>query len=111
MIWTDEMSVVLRHRRGGTRVWRTADEQYHKTCTRTRWKKCSEFMFWGCFSYDWKGPMHIWKAETAAEKKKAKEEIDCLNKILEPQARQRWELETAMRCFNLRGRPPGRLPQ
>ena len=55
--------------------------------------------------------MHIWKAETAAEKKKAKEEIDCLNKILEPQARQRWELETAMRCFNLRGRPPGRLPQ
>jgi len=30
--------------------------------------------------------MHIWKAETAAEKKKAKEEIDQLNKILEPRA-------------------------
>ena len=43
-------------------------------------------MFWACFSYDWKGPMHIWKAETAAEKKKTKEEIDQLNKILEPRA-------------------------
>jgi hypothetical protein len=68
-------------------------------------------MFWGCFSYDWKGPMHIWRAETAAEKKKAKEEIDCLNRILEPEARHRWEIETAMRRLNLRGRLPGRQLQ
>lgn len=26
VIWTDETSVVLGHRRGGTRIWRTANE-------------------------------------------------------------------------------------
>src|SRR5215471_5128591 len=36
---------------------------------RARWKLAKEFMFWGCFSYDKKGPCHIWKKETAAEKK------------------------------------------
>ena len=28
-------------------------------------------MFWGSFSYDKKGPCHIWKAETPKEKKEA----------------------------------------
>src|SRR5437588_874331 len=28
-------------------------------------------MFWGCFSYDKKGPMHIWQKETAAQRRAA----------------------------------------
>ena len=53
-----------------------------KTCIRRRWKGHSEFMFWGCFSYDKKGPFHIWKAESTKEKKAAKEELKLLNKRL-----------------------------
>ena len=59
VIWTDETSVILSHRHGAVRVWRTKEEQYDQTVIRRRWKKALEFMFWGSFSYDKKGPMHI----------------------------------------------------
>jgi transposase len=65
VIWSDETSVVLNHRRGGYRLWRKSEERLVKSCIRERWKGYSEFMFWGCFSYDKKGPCHIWKSETA----------------------------------------------
>nr|KMM64140.1 hypothetical protein CPAG_00492 [Coccidioides posadasii RMSCC 3488] len=41
VIWTDETSVVLGHRREAV------------------YKKSSDFMFWGCFMYKKKGPCHI----------------------------------------------------
>ncbi len=44
-------------------------------------------MFWASFSYDKKGFCHIWKPETAKEKKKAITFIDRLNKEAEPAAR------------------------
>jgi len=59
VIWSDETSVILGHRRGGIRVWRKSAEKYDKTCMTRRWKGSSEFMFWGCFSYNKKGPFHI----------------------------------------------------
>lgn len=80
VIWSDETSVVLGHRRGGIRVWRTSQEAYHKQCIRRRWKGYSEFMFWGCFSFDKKGPCHIWKTETVQEKVDAQKEIDDWNR-------------------------------
>ena len=58
VIWSDETSIVLLHRRGGYRVWRTKEEALSRSCIRERWKGASEFMFWGCFSYDRKGPCH-----------------------------------------------------
>jgi hypothetical protein len=36
-------------------------------------------MFWGCFTYNKKGPYHIWKDETVAEKKEATEFIQKWN--------------------------------
>jgi hypothetical protein len=45
-------------------------------------------MFWGCFSYDKKGPCHIWKPETKTERAAAQKEIDKLNEELEPILRQ-----------------------
>ncbi len=92
VIWTDEASVLLGHRRGALRVWRTPEEQYAPDCTRLRWNETSEFMFWGSFPYDRKGPSHCWKKETAKEKKAATEYLDKLNKELEPAAREEWEL-------------------
>lgn len=64
LIWTDETSVVLGHRRGAVRVWRTSEEVFTDTVIRRRWKGFSDFMFWGSFTYDEKGPCHIWRSET-----------------------------------------------
>ena len=38
-----------------------------------------EFMFWGSFSYDKKGPCHIWRPETTQEKKTAEKELAEMN--------------------------------
>jgi transposase len=105
VIWSDETSVVLNHRRGGYRVWRKADEAFVRSCIRERWKGYSEFMFWGCFSYDQKGPCHCWAPETKKEKDTAAARIDELNQELEPIMRAQWELETGMRQLDLRNKP------
>ena len=49
-------------------------------------------MFWGCFSYDKKGPMHIWSTETAQEKTRANAVLEALNALREPNLRMEWEL-------------------
>jgi hypothetical protein len=36
VIWSDETSVILGHRRGQVRVWRAADEAYKDTVIRRR---------------------------------------------------------------------------
>jgi hypothetical protein len=110
VIWTDETSVVIGHRRGGYKIWREADERVVKSCIRERWKGYSEFMFWGCFSYERKGPCHVYKPETMAEKKDAARKIEQLNAELEPIQKQEWELTTSMRRVGLRNKP-GKKPQ
>ena len=45
VIWSDETSVCLGSKRGAVRVWRTAREKYHITCTRRRYKGYKEFIF------------------------------------------------------------------
>lgn len=104
VIWSDETSVVLLHRRGGYRVWRSSDERFVRSCIRERWKGYSEFMFWGCFSYDKKGPCHIWKPETKKEKEKAEKELEKLNAELEPIMKEEWELNTGMKRLGLRAK-------
>ena len=97
VIWSDETSVVLGSRRGRRLQWRTSKEKYTQTCIRRRWKGCSEFMFWSCYSYEKKGPFHVWKPETASEKRAAQTEIDKINKTLEPLAKESWELVSGSR--------------
>ena len=53
-------------------------------------------MFWGSFSYDKKGPCHIWKPETAKDREKADEHIKEMNKELEPILRTEWELQSGI---------------
>lgn len=111
VIWSDETSVILGQRRGAVRVWRDPNEAYDRTVIRNRWKSFSEFMFWGCFTWDKKGPCHIWTKESAQERAAADEELEKLNKELEPQLRAEWEITTAMKRVNLRRRPGGRKPE
>lgn len=110
VIWTDETSVVLGARRGGVRLWRGPHEAVEKTVIRNRWKGFSEFMFWGAFSYDHKGPCHVYKKETVAERRQAAEEVEAWNRDLEEAAKEDWELATAMRRTNLRQRIGGTKP-
>ena len=102
VIWSDETSVMLGSRRGGYRIWRGAQESMTKSCIRERWKGHQEFMFWGCYSYDQKGPCHIWKPETAQEKKLADQDLENWNAKLEPIMREKWELENGMKRLALR---------
>jgi transposase len=111
VIWTDETLVCLSHRRGGVRVWRTKADKYDPTVVRPRWHGASEFMFWGCFSYDKKGPCHIWKPETAQERKAAQKQIDKLNKELEPALKAEWELNQRMERLRITQNVPGPKPQ
>jgi transposase len=67
-------------------------------------------MFWGCFSYDKKGPFHIWKAETAAQKKAAEADLKARNALIEEKNKAEWELNTAMKRVNLSRKPGGRKP-
>lgn len=110
VIWSDETSIILLHRRGGYRVWRKADERFLRSCIRERWKGASEFMFWAAFSYDKKGPCHCWAPETAKEKKAAAEEVEKMNEELEPLMRSEWEISNGMRRLHLR-QLPGPKPQ
>ena len=105
VIWSDETSVVIGMRRGAVRVWRPPEEKYAPSCVRNRWKGFSDFMFWGCFSYDSKGPCHIYKKETPKEVAESVKEIEKLNNEWEPITRQEWELETGMRRVGLRKNP------
>jgi transposase len=52
-------------------------------------------MFWGSFCYYKKGPCHIWEAETAAEKKACKADLDARNTEVEAENRRRWEEKVA----------------
>jgi hypothetical protein len=111
VIWTDETSVSLGQRHGAIHVWRTKDERNDTTVIRRRWKGTSDFMVWGAFSYDKKGPFHIWAPGTAQDKKRAEQEITLLNQQLEPIRQAEWELNTSMARLKLRnGRAPGRAP-
>ncbi|EDN06634.1 predicted protein [Histoplasma mississippiense (nom. inval.)] len=105
VIWSDEASVILLHRRGGYRIWRTSKERFSRSCIRERWKGSSEFIFWGCFSYDKKGPCHCWSPETAQEKAQSVKDIDSLNEMMEPIKKAEWELQNGIRRLNLRQLP------
>lgn len=70
---------------------------------RNRWKGYSEFMFWGSFSYDYKGPCHCWRPETAAEKAFSEEKLAEINAELEPKKKEEWELLNGMKRTGLKG--------
>ncbi|KAK2471147.1 hypothetical protein H9L39_17378 [Fusarium oxysporum f. sp. albedinis] len=110
VIWSDETSVILLHRRGSYRVWRRATERFTRSCIRERCKGTMEFMFWGAFSYDKKGPCHCWAPVTKKEREESVRLIAELNAELELEMQQEWELTTGVRRPGLRA-PPGKKPE
>ncbi len=66
-------------------------------------------MLWGSFSYNKKGPCHIWKPEAKKDRELAEKEFERLNLDLEPIMKEIWELEVEMARLGLR-KKPGKLP-
>jgi hypothetical protein len=50
-------------------------------------------MFWGAFSFNKKGPCHVWEKETAEKKKERKANLDARNSLIEKANKQKWEKE------------------
>lgn len=97
VIWSDETSVMLGIRRGNNRFWRRASEAFTRTTIRERWKGFSEFMFWGCFSYDFKGPCYVWKAQSTTEGKEAEKTLNGWNTAIELEIKAEWEKQQEKR--------------
>ena len=50
-------------------------------------------MFWGAFSYNKKGPYHVWEKETTEEKRERKADLEARNSLIEKANKQKWEKE------------------
>jgi transposase len=114
VVFSDETSVVLGQRRGGDKVWRQPEEVNDATCRRNRYGGFMSFMFWGCFSYDYKGPCFVWPdKESAKEKAEAIKQLEQLNKNREEACREEWQLSNNLRRVNLSrpGKTPGKPPE
>ena len=60
VVFSDKASILVGEHRGLQNLSRTLDERYHPHVIERRYNNYSEAMFWGCFSYDYKGPCHIY---------------------------------------------------
>ena len=67
-------------------------------------------MWWSCFSWDLKGPYHIWEKETAAQKDEANDVLEAINKELEPLKRAEWLISKGLDRTHLDHNVPGRKP-
>ena len=101
VIWSDEMGIVLSHRKDEYKLWYLAKERVNKQAIQPQFPKATEFMFCGAFSYDQKAPYHIWRPETAQEKKASEIELQKINEAIEPELRDARELTTGMRRAGL----------
>lgn len=77
--FTDEMSIEVGGTFGISLVWRDKDEQWHDDCVGAKKKQGPSVMCWGFIMWNYKGPFHVWDAETEEEWEAAKIEISKLN--------------------------------
>ena len=79
VIFSDEASIIVSAKRGQQKLSRFSDEKYHRDCIERQYNNYSEAMFWSCFTYDFKGPCHIYYPETLEQTPRNKELMDQLN--------------------------------
>ena len=110
MIWTDETSVQLGSVCGKRRVWRRPDKAFHHHVIVRRWKGFSELMWWSSFSYEKKGPFHIWEDETKEEKEACLKDLAARNSARYEEDKVNWELESGIRRLQATSTMLGRKP-
>ena len=75
VVFSDKASILVGEHRGLQNLSRTLDERYYLNVIERRYNNYLEAMFQGCFSYDYKGPCHIYYKETEEQKIFYKEKI------------------------------------
>jgi hypothetical protein len=70
VIFSDEASIIVSSACGMQNISRMAgkEERYHPDCIKRRYNNYSKAMFWGCFTYDCKGPCYVYLKETAEQR-------------------------------------------
>jgi hypothetical protein len=53
-------------------------------------------MWWSYFSWDYKGPYHIWEKETVTKRKAMQVDLEHLNNARFELDKSKWELEYTM---------------
>ncbi len=96
MIWTDKTSVQLGSVQGKRRVWRLPEEAHYIHVIVRRWKGFSEMIWWSAFSYNKKGPFHIWEDETKEEKEVCTRDLAKQNAARYKNDKVNWELENGI---------------
>jgi hypothetical protein len=94
VIFSDEASIIVSAKRGQQNISRMKGqiERYHPDCIERRYNNYSEAMFWACFTYDHKGPCHIYYDETSEQKTHNEEKMARLNEEeIEAEARAEFE--------------------
>jgi hypothetical protein len=79
IIFSNEASIIVSAKRGQQNISRTVNERYDKECIETWFNNYSEAMFWGCFTYDHKGPCYIYYPKTLEQKEEYLRVIQKLN--------------------------------
>jgi hypothetical protein len=64
VIFSDEALIIISVKRGIQNISWFSDERFYPDCIEQRYNNYSEAMFWGCFTYDYKGPCYIYYPET-----------------------------------------------
>lgn len=67
-------------------------------------------MWWSCFSWDLKGPYHIWEKETKQSRDEADSTLAAINKILEPLKHHEWTVDSKMKALRMDRVQPGKKP-
>lgn len=73
------MSIEVGGNWGLNSVWRDKTERWNKDCVGAKKKQGPTVMCWGMIGWGWKGPFHVWIAETDEERDEAIHEIVRLN--------------------------------
>jgi hypothetical protein len=81
IIFLDKASIIVLGKRGQQNISRIVgdEERYHPDCIKRRYNNYSEAMFWGCFTYDCKGPCYVSLKETEEQREEYEERIETLN--------------------------------
>jgi hypothetical protein len=91
VVFSDEASILVGEHRGIQNLSRTPGERYHIDCIERRYNNYSEAMFWGCFTYDCKGPCHIYYKETDEQKELYNQQIQHNNIQLEAEIHEEFD--------------------
>ena len=79
VVFTDETPARIGEERGKIRTWCRGGERWDDNVKHDRNRKDCCLQFYAAFRYDYKGPCHVYREETEAEKVAAAEHIQQLN--------------------------------